>query len=127
MINSLILFLLQVKDKEYFFLAGGWQPWTDKESGEYLEAFAIVTTAANKLMEHVHNSKERIPTILNENLAYEWLFGELDESRITEIGRTQYPWKKMEVYPIAKDFRSAEEPMKKVEYEKEVLRPLELK
>lgn len=42
------------------------------------------------------------------------------------VGRTQYPWDEMDAYPIAKDFRSEEEPMKRVEYEKEVLSPLEL-
>lgn len=74
----------------------------------------------------MHNTKKRMPTILNEDLAYEWLFGELDENRITEIGRTKYPAKEMDAYSIAKDFRNAEEPMKRVEYEKEVLIPIEL-
>lgn len=120
-------YFITVKDTEYFYMVGIWQPWTDKESGEYIETFAIVTTAANKLMEQVHNNKKRMLTILNEDLAYEWLFGDLDESRITEIGRTQYPWEEMEAYPIAKDFRNDAEPMKRFEYEKEVLSPLELK
>lgn len=33
-----------LKNKEYFFMAGIWQPWTDKLTGEYVESFAIVTT-----------------------------------------------------------------------------------
>jgi putative SOS response-associated peptidase YedK len=44
-------------------MAGIWQPWTDKATGEYVETFSIVTTKANKLMEQVHNSKTRMPTI----------------------------------------------------------------
>jgi len=60
-------------------MVGIWQPWTDKAIGEHVESFAIVTTAANRLMEQVHNSKKRMLTILNEDLAYEWIFGKLDE------------------------------------------------
>lgn len=110
-------YFITLKDKEYFFMAGIWQPWTDKATGEYVESFAIVTTAANKLMEQVHNSKKRMPTILTDDLAYEWLFGSLDEKRITEIAKTQYPSEKMEAYPIAKDFREALEPTKPFKYE----------
>ncbi len=66
-------------------IPGIWTPWRDKNTGGYVESFAIVTTKAKKLMEQVHNSKKRMPTILNEDLAYEWMFGKLDEKRITEI------------------------------------------
>src|SRR5262245_45789375 len=78
-------YYITLKDREYFFMAGIWQPWTDKATGEHVESFAIVTTAANKLMEQIHNSKKRMPTILNEDLAYEWMFGDLEEERIAEI------------------------------------------
>ena len=107
---------IQLKGKEYFFMAGIWTPWTDKNTGEYVESFAIVTTKANKLMEQVHNSKKRMPTILNEDLGYEWMFGKLDEKRITEIATTQCPAEEMEAYPIAKDFISALNPLEKFDY-----------
>ena len=47
-------------------------------------------------MEQIHNSKKRMPTILTEDLAWEWLFGNLDEERITEIARYQFPTEQME-------------------------------
>lgn len=105
-----------LKNKEYFFMSGIWQPWTDKLTGEYVESFAIVTTKANKLMEQIHNSKKRMPTILNEDLAYEWMFGKLDEKRIIEIATSQFPAEEMEAYPIAKDFISALNPLEKFDY-----------
>jgi putative SOS response-associated peptidase YedK len=108
---------ITVKDREYFYMAGIWQPWTDATTGEYVESFAIVTTTANKLMEQVHNSKKRMPTILNEDLAYEWIFGKLEEKRITEIAKTMFPSEQMEAYTIAKDFRGALEPTKPFVYE----------
>jgi putative SOS response-associated peptidase YedK len=110
-------YYISLKDKGYFYMAGIWQPWTDKETGEHVESFAIVTTKANKLMEQVHNSKKRMPTILNEDLAYEWLFGDLEEKRILEIAATQYPATDMQACSIAKDFREALEPAKVFEYE----------
>jgi len=45
-------------------MAGIWQLWKDTETGEYVETFSIVTTSANKLMEQIHNSTKRMPTIL---------------------------------------------------------------
>lgn len=85
-------------------MAGNWQPWTDKATGEHVETFAIVTTKANKLMEQVHNSKNQMPTILNDDPGYEWLFGNLDEKRILEIAATQYPAKEMQASSIAKEY-----------------------
>ena len=110
-------YYISLKDKGYFFMVGIWQPWTDKATGEYVETFAIVTTKAIKLMEQVHNSKKRMPTILNEDLAYEWMFGDLDESRISEIAATQAPVEEMQACTIAKDFREVLEPAKEFIYE----------
>jgi putative SOS response-associated peptidase YedK len=108
---------IKLKDREYFFMAGIWQPWTDKVTGEYVETFAIVTTMANALMEQVHNSKKRMPTILNEDLAWEWLFGDLDEKRISEIAQTQFPANEMEARTISKGFREALDPTETFTYE----------
>ena len=110
-------YYISLKEQGYCYMAGIWQPWTDKVTGEYVETFAVVTTKANKLMEQVHNSKKRMPTILNDDLAYEWLFGDLDEKRILEIAATQYPTEKMQACTIAKDFREVLEPAKEFIYE----------
>jgi putative SOS response-associated peptidase YedK len=108
---------IKVRNKEYFFMAAVWQPWTDKASGEYVETFAIVTTKANPLMEQIHNSKKRMPTILNEDLAWQWLFGNLSEAEISEIAQWQYPANEMEACTISKDFREALEPAAPFQYE----------
>lgn len=118
-------YFITLKEKEYFYMAGVWQPWTDAETGEYVESFAIVTTAANQLMEQVHNTKKRMPTILNEDLAYDWMFGNLDEKRIAEIAKTQYPAEEMEACTIAKNFRDSLDPTKPFEYAE--LPPLQLR
>ena len=110
-------YFIKLKDREYFFMAGIWQPWTDKSTGEHVETFAIITTKANSLMEQIHNSKKRMPTILNEDLAWEWLLGDLEEKRISEIAQTQIPSNHLEVCTISKDFREALEPAEPFQYE----------
>lgn len=102
-------YFISLKEKEYFYMAGIWTPWTDQVTGEYVESCAIVTTTAagHKLMEQVHNSKKRMPTILNEDLAFEWLFGDLDEKNIMEIGQTQYPSKDMQAWTVDKKFQQS--------------------
>jgi hypothetical protein len=58
-----------------------------------------------------------MPTILNEDLAYEWMFSNLDEQRILEIAASQYPSEEMQACTIAKDFREVIEPTKEFAYE----------
>ena len=99
-----------------FYMAALWNPWKDPRSadsggtGEYSETFTIVTAPANHLMRQVHNAKNRMPTILNEDLAYEWMFGKLSPEKILEIASTQYPAEKMWAHTIAKDFKEAIDP-----------------
>ena len=107
---------IKVKDAEYFFMAGIWQPWTDKETGETIDTFALITTKANRLMEQIHNSKKRMPTILPGYLAAEWINDELSENRITELATFQFPASQMEAFTIQKDFRNTLDPVEEFTY-----------
>lgn len=102
--------------KNYFFMAGIWHPWNDRETGEYVETFAVITTTANSLMEQVHNSKKRMPVILPEALAFEWLMDELDENRIKELATYQVAPSQMEAVTISKEFRVSPHPETPVTY-----------
>lgn len=101
------LYRIGVKNKEVFFIAGIWQPWTDRETGETVDTCALVTTKANSIMEQIHNSKKRMPTILTEKMAGEWISDGLSEQRITEIALSQLPADEMDVHTVRKDFLSA--------------------
>jgi putative SOS response-associated peptidase YedK len=107
---------VSLKDKEYFFMAGIWQPWTDQETGETIDSFSIVTTKANPLMAAVHNVKKRMPCILPDHLAQEWIRDGLSEERITEIASYQYPAEQMHAYTIEKSFRTSDDPMRAFTY-----------
>lgn len=103
--------------EEYFFMAGIYNSWTDRETGEMYNSFAIVTTAANALMASIHNSKKRMPVILTEALAAEWIQPNLSEERINAIARYQYPANEMMAYTVAKNFLQQEEPNPPFEFE----------
>ena len=98
-----------LKDREYFFFPGIWNAWTDKETGEHVDTFALITTEANALMKQIHNSKERMPTILNDDLAWEWMMTNPSKERLTEIALTQIPSRMMEACTIGKEYRTAGE------------------
>ena len=105
-----------LRDKPYFFMAGVWQNWTDRDTRETTPTVALVTTFANGLMRQIHNSKLRMPTILTEDLAAEWISDGLSEERITEIATYQIPSKEMDAYTLEKDFIKSDEPLKQVTY-----------
>jgi putative SOS response-associated peptidase YedK len=109
-------YFIHVKNEPHFFMAGIHQPWTDTTTGETLDSFAIVTTAANDLMQKVHNKKKRMPTILNESLAEEWLTETISEQRIKAIASYSYPSEKLNAYPIRKDFKMSAFPQEKCNY-----------
>ena len=115
-----IPYYITLKDKPYFYMAGIYKPWTDVETGETIETVTIDTTAAPEghIMAKIHNIKKRMATILNEDLAYEWIFDKnMKEKRITEIATTVYPSEEFAVHTIAKDFKTAMDPTEPFVYE----------
>ncbi|MBD1385845.1 SOS response-associated peptidase family protein [Mucilaginibacter rigui] len=110
-------YYINLPEHDYFFMAGIWQPWTDKETGEHVNTLAITTTNANHLMKQVHNSKERMPTILNDDLAWEWMMSDsLSDERIQEIASTQYPTELMSACTITKEFQALLDPTEPFTY-----------
>lgn len=112
-----IPYLVYLPEKPVFFIAGIWQPWTDQETGEHLIGFALVTTAANALMEQVHNKKKRMPLVLSDSLALEWVKPGLSGERLRSLVRFQYQPARMEAFTLQKDFRSAIDPVEPFQYE----------
>ncbi|MCQ9634118.1 SOS response-associated peptidase [Chryseobacterium sp. WG23] len=105
-----------LKGKEYFFIAAIWQNWTDKDTGETVDTVALVTTEANPLMRQIHNSKNRMPTMLPDELAWEWMMEDLSEERITELATYQISASEMDAYTIEKDFKTTGTPTKAFVY-----------
>lgn len=102
-------YYVTVKGQEYFFMPGLYNEWLDPETSEFVNTVAIGITEANTLMRQVHNSKLRMPTILTEDLAYEWLLEKPDKERLSTIARTQIPSRLLEFCTIDPDYRTAKE------------------
>jgi putative SOS response-associated peptidase YedK len=56
-----------------FALAGLFDEWTNKNTGEVLHTFTVITTRANPMMECIHNIKKRMPVILSVDDEHRWL------------------------------------------------------
>jgi putative SOS response-associated peptidase YedK len=109
-------YFITVQGQSLFYMAGIYQPWTDKETGETMDTFSIVTTKANTLMEQIHNKKKRMPTILNEAQAAEWISPNLSETKIMELAANSIGANQLSAYTLCKSFRTAPNPMEAFEY-----------
>jgi putative SOS response-associated peptidase YedK len=77
-------YFITKKNCDIFSLAGIYYNWTDKETGEMITTFSIITTEANELMAKIHNggpNSQRMPLILQKEMTDQWLNAEtpLDE------------------------------------------------
>jgi putative SOS response-associated peptidase YedK len=106
-----------LKNREYFYIAAIYEPWTDIDTEEHVNTCAMITTEANDLMKVIHNTKNRQPAILTDELACEWLLGDLDEERVSEIARFQIPAHEMEACTVCKDFKSSNNPSEPFVYD----------
>lgn len=70
-------FRIIMKDESPFVVAGLWDEWVDKETGEVKETVTIVTTEANPMMTKIHNNPKaegpRMPVILPIEKQDDWL------------------------------------------------------
>ena len=65
-------YFISLSADEPFGLAGLWESWTDKQTGELLQTTTLITTVANEFMQALHH---RMPVILQSDAANEWLAG----------------------------------------------------
>ena len=61
---------IMLKSEELFSFAGLCDAWTDKEKGEVLHTFCIITTEANELVRPIH---DRMPVMLSPEAEELWL------------------------------------------------------
>lgn len=66
-------YYIKLKDRPFIALGALYSQWKDPETSKTLNTFSIVTTGANKLMEQIHNTKKRMPLVLDKTNLYRWL------------------------------------------------------
>lgn len=82
-------FEISLSNNEIFHFAGLKSDWLNKDTGELISTFTIITCPANSLMEKIHNTKKRMPIILNQSNANDWINGRLTLSEIKDITQSQ--------------------------------------
>ena len=68
-------YFITLDSGEPFALAGLWEHWTDKETGETIDSATLLTTEANPFIKALHH---RMPVILDTARADDWLGGSED-------------------------------------------------
>lgn len=68
-------YYISLASGEPFALAGLWESWTDRQSGDSLQTTTLITAAANEFMQPIHH---RMPVIMEAGMASTWLAGSLD-------------------------------------------------
>ena len=86
-----------LKGDELFAFAGLWDSWVDKETGEIIHSFTIITIEANTLVAPIHN---RMPVILKRDDEEKWISKNSDKDVITKLLQS-FPSEKMKSYTVS--------------------------
>lgn len=86
-----------------FALAGIWDQWTDKTSGEIVHSFAILTTTANKLLQNIGHP--RSPVMLSPEDEQIWLN---TKSPLADVLSLLHPIPEglLNAYPISSEIKN---------------------
>ena len=90
-------FAVSLKSGELFAVAGLWDRWKDKTTGQSLETYTIITTDPNALMEPFHN---RMPVIVKPEDFERWM-APADPARLPTDLLRPYPDDEMRVWKVA--------------------------
>lgn len=99
-------FFIFKKNNEPMIFAGLYNDWQNPETGGKMNTFSIVTTTGNALMAKIHNNPKldgpRMPLILPEELADQWLLeynDELDKKSLEALIQ-EYPSEELASHPV---------------------------
>lgn len=81
-----------------FSMAGLWDTWIDPIKGEKITSFSMITCEANDLMREIHNTKFRMPVILDPKVEVDWLKGTLPHEQL----QMPFSSSKMKAHEISK-------------------------
>ena len=99
--NTKYPYFIHPDSKPGFLLGAVYDSWTDPLTNETADTFSIVTTAANPLLEMIHNVKKRMPLILDYEAADRWLNPATSPEELRTLIRP-FDETKMKAYTIGK-------------------------
>jgi putative SOS response-associated peptidase YedK len=92
------IFNIHTANSPLTYMAGLYEDWTDRVTGEVKQSCTIITNPANEVMAKIHNTKARMPAFLNPNNIMDWINPEIDIEERMKL-----------IHPVANDFIEAEE------------------
>lgn len=111
-----IPYFIYVKDESVFSMAGIYDTWLDKSTGEEHTTFSIITTDTNPLTDYIHNTKHRMPAIISKENEEKWLNPSISKNDISNLLKPLEA-DKMDAYIINNDF------IKKMPTDKSIIQP----
>lgn len=99
------IYYIYVKDTDIYSFAGIYDVWHDKNKGEDVLSYAVITTEANKLMHFIHNggkNPSRMPVVLRREDEAKWLNPDTTQEELKRLMQP-FPDELMDAYPIDKD------------------------
>lgn len=78
-------FFIFSKGKPYLELAGIYSFYQNTENKEWIKSFSIVTTKANEFMASIHNTKKRMPVMLETDHIGKWLAKDTLKSELEDL------------------------------------------
>ena len=91
-------YAIAMKGDGMFALAGLWEKWKDKTTGQVLRTYTILTTDPNELMEPIHN---RMPVIIPPKDYERWM-ASTDPAHLPVDLLKPYPAEEMKVWKVGK-------------------------
>lgn len=96
-----IPYFIHPKKHPFFLLAGIYSHWKNP-FGDIETTFSIITTEANELMAEIHNTKKRMPLMIDQANLDAWIDPDLPKSGIIEL-MEPCDDREMAAYTISKD------------------------
>ena len=94
-------YYIHPKEHQFFLLAGVFSHWMDKQHNQLITTFSILTTEANALMADIHNTKKRMPLMIDERNMAAWIGNGLSRASITDL-MNPCDDRDMAAYPVSK-------------------------
>ncbi len=95
-------FFIYLPDHTCFSFAGIWEEWVNEVTGEILRSFSILTCDANDLTATIHNTKKRMPVIIDNSSSEIWMDSNPGRVADREKILKPYPAEKMDAYSISR-------------------------
>lgn len=92
-------YFITLESGEPFALAGLWEHWESRDTGEVIDSATLITTAANDFMAKLHH---RMPMVLAPARAGDWLGGDVEM-----VARATADSPKLKAWPVDRRVNNA--------------------